>query len=291
MIQAIDLSKRFGSTLALDRLTLTIPAGAAFGLLGPNGAGKSTFIKLLLGLIMPDGGQLARGELAWGQIGYLPERLTLPPRSRVAEYLTLAGQLSGLHGRRLHSAVEQRLVQVGLRRAAGTRIGACSKGMLQRLGLAVALLADPPLLVLDEPMEGLDPAWQKSVRDLLVELNRQGKTVLFSTHRLSDVAQVCSHVAILGQGKLKRAGALGDVLPPREQVIVGVDRLPDALAATLAGLHPDIRMRDHTIALNGAAIAHKAQVLGALLAAGVDVQEVTQQRYSLEEVYLETMRP
>ena len=87
--------------------------------------------------------------------------------------------------------------------------------MLQRLGLAVALLADPPVIVLDEPMEGLDPAWQKTVRDLMVDLNRQGKTVLLSTHRLSDVAQVCSHVCILSRGSLKRAGALEDVLPPR----------------------------------------------------------------------------
>ena len=291
MIQASELSKRYGSTLALDRLNLAIPAGSAFGLLGPNGAGKSTFIKLLLELTMPDSGYLLREGIARQQIGYLPERPAMPIRSRVGEYLTLIGRLSGLGGRRLHSTVEQRLVQVGLRRAAGIRIGACSKGMLQRLGLAVALIADPPLLVLDEPMEGLDPAWQKTVRDLLVELNRQGKTVLLSTHRLSDVAQVCSHVAILAQGQLKAAGALEDVLPPRRQVIIGVDRVPDGLRATLASLHPDIRVGGGAIALGGEALAYKAPVLSLLLAAGVDIQDVTQQRLSLEEVYLEAVRP
>jgi ABC-2 type transport system ATP-binding protein len=109
VIQATELSKRYGATLALDRLTLAIPAGSAFGLLGPNGAGKSTFIKLLLGLIMSDGGQLAREGLTPQQIGYLPERPAMPPRSRVGEYLTLVGHLSGLSGRRLRSAVEQRL--------------------------------------------------------------------------------------------------------------------------------------------------------------------------------------
>jgi len=150
VIQASELSKRYGSTLALDRLNLAIPAGSAFGLLGPNGAGKSTFIKLLLELNMPDSGHLVREGVARQQIGYLPERPAMPIRSRVGEYLTLIGRLSGLGGRRLHSTVEQRLVQVGLRRAAGIRIGACSKGMLQRLGLAVALIADPPLLVLDD---------------------------------------------------------------------------------------------------------------------------------------------
>jgi ABC-2 type transport system ATP-binding protein len=291
VIQATELSKRYGPTLALDRLTLAIPAGSAFGLLGPNGAGKSTFIKLLLGLVMPDGGQLTREGLAPLQIGYLPERPAMPIRSRVGEYLTLMGRLSGLGGRRLRSTVDQRLVQVGLRRSAGIRIGACSKGMLQRLGLAVALLADPPLLVLDEPMEGLDPAWQKTVRDLLVDLNRQGKTVLLSTHRLSDVAQVCSHVAILAQGELKAAGALEDVLPPRQQVIIGVDRLPDDLRAALAGLHPDVRVGGVTIALGGEALACKPLVLNMLLGAGVDIQDVTQQRFSLEEVYLEAVRP
>jgi ABC-2 type transport system ATP-binding protein len=291
VIQATELSKRYGATLALDRLTLAIPAGSAYGLLGPNGAGKSTFIKLLLGLIMSDGGQLAREGLTPPQIGYLPERPAMPPRSRVGEYLTLMGRLSGLGGRRLRSAVEQRLVQVGLRRAAGIRIGACSKGMLQRLGLAVALLADPPLLVLDEPMEGLDPAWQKTVRDLLVELNRQGKTVLLSTHRLSDVAQVCSHVAILAQGQLRAAGALEKVLPPRQQVIIGVDRLPDDLRTALASLHPEVRIGSATIGLGGNALAYKAQVLGMLLDAGVDIEDVTQQRLSLEDVYLQAVRP
>jgi ABC-2 type transport system ATP-binding protein len=290
MIQATALTKRYGATLALDRLDLTIPSGAAFGLLGPNGAGKSTFIKLLLGLVMSDDGQLARDGIAQHQIGYLPERPAMPPRARVAEYLTLVGRLSGLRGRRLHSAVEQRLVQVGLRRSAGTRIGACSKGMLQRLGLAVALIADPVLLVLDEPMEGLDPAWQKTVREMLVDLNRQGKTVLLSTHRLSDVAQVCSHVAILAQGQLKAAGALEEVLPPRQQVIIGVHDLPEALRPALRALHPDVRVGGATISLSSGALACKARVLAMLLDAGVDIEDVTRQRLSLEEVYLEAVR-
>lgn len=290
MIQATALTKRYGATLALDRLDLTIPSGAAFGLLGPNGAGKSTFIRLLLGLAMSDDGRLTRDGIAQHQIGYLPERPAMPPRAHVAEYLTLVGRLSGLRGRRLHSAVEQRLVQVGMRRSAGTRIGACSKGMLQRLGLAAALIADPMLLVLDEPMEGLDPAWQKTVRDLLVDLNRQGKTVLLSTHRLSDVAQVCSHVGILAQGQIKAAGALEDVLPPRQQVIIGVGSLPETLRPALRELHPEVRVGGATISLSGEALACKAQVLALLLGAGVDIEDLTQQRLSLEEVYLEAVR-
>jgi ABC-2 type transport system ATP-binding protein len=289
VIQAVDLTKRYGATLALDHLSVTIPERAVFGLLGPNGSGKTTFIKLLLGLIFPDSGQIDRGELAPHHLGYLPERPALPPRSRIAEYLELVGQLSGLRGRRLRSTVDQRLVQVGLGRVAGARIGSCSKGMLQRLGLAVALVADPPLVVLDEPMEGLDPAWQKTVRDLIVELNRQGKTIVLSTHRLSDVAQVCSHVCIVAGGQVKRAGVLDAVLPPREQIIIGVDRVPEALRPVLASLHPDVRVKDSTIALSGDALTRKAEVLDTLLRAGVDIQAMAQQRLSLEEVYLEAV--
>ena len=125
------------------------------------------------------------------------------------------GQLSGLRGRRLRSAVDQRLVQVGPQPVAGARIGACSKGMLQRLGLAVALLADPPVIVLDEPMEGSRPRRQKTLRDLMVDLNRQGKTVLLSTHRLSDVAQVCSHVCHPVAGKSQTEQALLRMCYPR----------------------------------------------------------------------------
>lgn len=289
MIQTIDLTKRYGTTLALDRLTVTVPEGAVFGLLGPNGSGKSTFIKLLLGLIFPDAGTVERGGIASHQFGYLPERPALPPRAHVAEYLEMVGQLSGLRGRRLRSTIDQRLVQVGLSRVAGARIGACSKGMLQRLGLAVALVADPPVIVLDEPMEGLDPAWQKTVRDLIGELNRQGKTVVLSTHRLSDVAQVCSHVCILARGQLKRSGALESVLPPRQQVIIGVDHVPAALRDVLTGFHQDVRVRDTSIALSGGALAHKSDVLSTLLQAGVDIQDMTQQRLSLEEIYLEAV--
>lgn len=289
MIRTTDLTKYYGETLALDRLTLTIPKGAAFGLLGPNGSGKTTFIKLVLGIVFPDSGQLERDGIASHRIGYLPERPALPPRSRVAEYLELIGQLSGLRGRHLRSAVDQRLVQVGLSRVAGARIASCSKGMLQRLGLAVALISDPRLVVLDEPMEGLDPAWQKTVRDLVVDLNHQGKTVILSTHRLNDVAQVCSHVCILARGQLKRAGALDDVLPPRQQVIIGVNHLPDSLRPMLASVHPDLRVRETSVILTGEALFYKAAVLSMLLSAAVDIKDMTQQRFSLEEVYLEAV--
>jgi ABC-2 type transport system ATP-binding protein len=290
VIAATHITKRYGATLALDDLSLAVPAGAIFGLLGPNGSGKTTFIKLLMGFIFPDAGGVDRGDLAPQRIGYLAERPALAPRSRMGEYLRMVGQLSGLAGRQLDSAVQERLRQVGLDAVAGARIGTCSKGMLQRLALAVALVADPPLVVLDEPMEGLDPVWQMMVRELVQELAGRGQTVLLSTHRLGDVAQVCTHVAILRQGKLRRTGALGDVLPLRQQVTITVPALDDALAIVLAALHPGITATRQQICLRGEAVNLKPVVLRRLLNANVDVLDLTQQRTTLEEVYLEAMR-
>ena len=291
MIRATHLSKHYGATLALDRLDLNVPSGAVFGLLGPNGSGKTTFIKLLLGLVFPDTGSVESDAVAAHRIGYLPERITLPTRSRIDEYLRLCAYLDGLRGAALASAVNTRLRQVGLDQVARNRIGSCSKGMLQRLGLAAALIGDPPLLVLDEPMEGLDPAWQKSVRELIMQLRRDGKTVLLSTHRLSDVAEVCDHVAILAGGRLKRAGALVDVLPLRERVVIDVDQMPEALAASMAVLGPGITVQGGHVLLEGQAVARKHDVLRKMLDAGVDVRGLAQQRLTLEEIYLEAMRP
>jgi ABC-2 type transport system ATP-binding protein len=290
VIAATHITKRYGATLALDDLSLAIPAGAVFGLLGPNGSGKTTFIKLLMGFIFPDAGHMERGDLPPRRLGYLAERPALAPRSRIGEYLRTIGQLSGLAGQQLDSAVEQRLRQVGLDGVAGARVGACSKGMLQRLALAVALVADPPLVVLDEPMEGLDPSWQVTVRNLLLELRGQGKTVLLSTHRLNDVAQVCTHVAILRQGQLRRAGALADVLPLRQEVTILVAALDDGLGAALRAFHPEITVTGTRIDLRGEAISLKPAILRRLLNANVDILDLTQQRATLEEVYLEAMR-
>ena len=188
MIQVNNVSKWYDSTLALNELSLQVPPNTVFGLLGPNGSGKSTLIKLIMGFIFPDIGQVRLREVKPMQIGYLPERMFFPPRSRLAEYLLTIGQLGGLRGQRLRDEVANSLQRVGLSEAAQNRIQDCSKGMAQRLGLAQALLTNPPLLVLDEPMSGLDPSWQHQVRDIIRQEHQKGKTVVLSTHRLSDIS-------------------------------------------------------------------------------------------------------
>jgi ABC-2 type transport system ATP-binding protein len=174
--------------------------------------------------------------------------------------------------------------------AARMRLSACSKGMLQRLALAAALLADPPLLLLDEPMAGLDPAGQKAMRDLIASLPPSGKTVLLSTHRLSEVAEICTHVAILRRGCLVRVGPLAEVLPPRPRVTITVDQITPELAAALAHQHPDIVIKGNVITLDDQAIAQKNAVIRGLLENGADLQDLRHERASLEEIYLEAMR-
>lgn len=290
MLQATNLTKSYGETVALQGFDLTVPRGGIFGLLGPNGSGKTTFLKLVMGFIFADSGTIELSGLQTARIGYLPERPTLPPRSRIREYVMTIGRLIGLRGAGLQQAVDTRLAQLGLSQEAGAPIGTCSKGMLQRLALAIALLDEPPLVVLDEPMEGLDPAWQKTLRDLIQGLQQRGTTVLLSTHRLDDVAQLCSHVAILNRGRLKRAGVLSDVLPLQPQVVIEVDHLAPSLQASLRELHPKVHVEASRVTLEGEAIACKQQALQLLIAAGADLYYLHQQRATLEEIYLEAMR-
>jgi ABC-2 type transport system ATP-binding protein len=288
MIRLIHITKRYGATLALDQLTLTIPQGAIFGLLGPNGAGKSTLINLLMGFIFPDAGSIEHTSITPARMGYVPERPFFPTRCPAGEYLRVAGALSGLPNAILRETVAARLKQVGLAHAAQWRINQFSKGMLQRLALAQALLADPAFLILDEPMNGLDPTGQKASRDLIKTIGHDGKTVLFSTHRLDDIADVCTHVGILKQGRLVCAGTLNEVLPLRAQVVITTTCAVQA--GSFDQSHSDIAVRDNTITLTGIAIARKAEILRQLLDAGIDIQNLTHQRATLEEVYLEAQR-
>jgi ABC-2 type transport system ATP-binding protein len=287
MIRVQALTKRYDSILALDHLSLEVPDGAVFGLLGPNGAGKTTFLRLVMGFVFPDTGQIDRGGLTPSSIGYLPEQVYYPPRFAVGDYLTTVGRLAGLRGKVLQEAMERLLWQVGLHELSARRLGACSRGMLQRLGLAQALLGEPPLLLLDEPAQGLDPAGQKFMRDQIVALHQAGKTVLLSSHHLDEVTRVCTHVAVIHQGRLVRSGPLETILAPRARVTILTGPMPLDLPAELASLAPNVAVVEGRIMLTGEAVSRKAEVLRLLLDAGVDVQKLDEQHATLEEVYLE----
>lgn len=217
---------------ALDDLNLQVEAGEVFGLLGPNGAGKTTTFKILMGLIRPTSGSArildsAIDDVKMRQrIGYLPEQPYFYDYLTAREFLVYCGVLCDLPKGKAEQRSGELLVQVGLADSADKQLRKFSKGMLQRVGLAQALVNDPDVLFLDEPMSGLDPLGRREVRDLIVSLRAHGKTVFFSSHILTDVEAMCDRVAILNKGRLIESGKLSEILKTRsneiEVVVSGV---------------------------------------------------------------------
>lgn len=232
---------------ALHGLDLRVERGEIFGCLGPNGSGKTTTLKLLMGLIHADAGSasiLGRPlqDPAWRhQVGYLPEHPYFYDYLTAREYIEYVGRLFGLDRATRRERQERLLRQVGLARSADVPLRRYSKGMLQRLGLAQALVNDPELILLDEPMSGLDPVGRRLVRDLILDLRRRGKTVFFSTHILSDAETLCDRVAVLREGRLLKAGLLSEILDlDVSHVEVLVSGVPEE--ALPAGLGPVERL-------------------------------------------------
>ena len=227
-IEIKDLSVLFrshhGAVEALKGLSLTVEAGTVFGFLGPNGAGKTTTMHVLLGFVESASGSAyilgedVRHSIARRRIGYLPERVETYIFLTGRELLHMAGRLFGMGGIGLRHRVNQLLEQVDLAAAADRRIGTYSRGMLQRIGLAQALINDPDLVILDEPTGGLDPLGRMEVRRIIADLRARGKTVFFSSHELSEVELVCDHIALMVSGRVIAEGKASDLVRPGESL-------------------------------------------------------------------------
>ena len=217
-IRTVALSKRYGRTLALDGLDLEVPRGEVFGFLGPNGAGKTTAVKLLLGLAYPAAGQgwLLGAPLgdrrARVHVGYLPELFRYQPWLTAREVLGLHCRLAVLDRARWVDVVGSALATVGLADRADDRVGSFSKGMQQRLGLGVALLGPPDLVILDEPTSALDPLGRQDVRQIIRGLRDRGLTVFLNSHLLTEVERVCDRVAVVDHGRVVATGTLAELL-------------------------------------------------------------------------------
>ncbi len=230
---------------ALRPLNLTVEYGEIFGFLGPNGAGKTTTLKMLMGLVFPTSGTARILGMTLddpqmkAQIGFLPEQPYFYDYLTARELLRYYGQLSGVDGKQLAGKVDAVLERVGLKDAADVQLRKFSKGMLQRTGIAQAILHDPKVVFLDEPMSGLDPMGRREVRNLIEELKGEGKTVFFSTHILSDAEALCDRVAIIHQGQLRGVGAVADLTASVHSKIEIVWRgpAPGAIKALAAECH------------------------------------------------------
>ncbi len=279
---------------ALDHLSLAVEPGEVFGLLGPNGAGKTTLLKLLLRLIFPTAGSasiLGRplGDVrAHARLGYLPENPYFYDHLTAAEFLNYAGWLCGLDGvKRRHRGYEL-LERVGLAGSADVPMRRFSKGMAQRLGIAQALVNDPEVIFLDEPMSGLDPLGRRQVRDLVLDLRRNGKTIFFSTHILPDAEALCDRVAVLNGGRLQDVGNLQEILRSSvESIELVLDDPPAQALEALARFNPTSTRNGNLMRLELSANADVDAVLGAALAAGARVVSLSPVKlYSLEDYFL-----
>ncbi len=278
---------------ALDGLDLTVAEGSIFGFVGPNGAGKTTTIKMLVGLIAPTRGDATifgrpiREVSARDAVGYLPENPAFHDFLRPLEVLTFMGRLSGMSGAGLQRRAGEMLELVGLSRALDLSVRKFSKGMVQRLGIAQAMMHDPPLLILDEPMSGLDPIGRKEVRDLILELRRRGKTLFFSTHILNDVETTCDRVGMVLDGRLVAEGTLGSLLDGSvKSVELRCGGLPEehfeALRSTAAG---GTRGPDGWIFSYADSVAAN-QAASRVLALGGYVLALQPQRENLEQTFV-----
>lgn len=225
--------------VAVNNLSLTVEAGHVYGLLGPNGSGKSTTMKVVLGLVTPTSGRTfifdkdSRDVESRESVGFLPENPYFYKFLTGSETLHFYGKLCGLRGAKLAARTKELLALAGLEDAAGRRVGGYSKGMLQRIGLAQALIQDPKLLVLDEPTAGVDPAGSREIRDLIVSLKQRGITVLLCSHLLSQVQEICDRIGIMDRGHLIREGPLDQMIAIENQTELVVENATPELLADL----------------------------------------------------------
>ena len=231
---------------ALHPLHLKVEDGEIFGFLGPNGAGKTTTVKMLMGLVFPTAGKARILGKEWtdpevkAQIGFLPEQPYFYDYLTAHELLDYFGQLSGIPGKDRKAKVEEMLHRVGLNDVKGMQLRKFSKGMLQRVGIAQAILHDPKVVFFDEPMSGLDPLGRREVRDLMEQLKQEGKTVFFSTHILSDAEALCDRVAIIHKGELRGEGAVEDLtaaVQGKVEVVWKGTQVPASMKALGAECH------------------------------------------------------
>jgi ABC-2 type transport system ATP-binding protein len=306
VIVAHQLSKRYGTRLAVDRVSFAVEAGEVMGLLGPNGSGKTTILRLLTGYLRPSSGTACvagfdvahEGLRARQHVGYVPEDVPLYTHMRVEEFLAFMGRLKGLSGQALQEGIAVVCARLALVSVQRTVIGKLSRGYRQRVAIAQALLNNPPLLILDEPTNGLDPHQIIEIRELIRALACT-QTILVTSHILGEIEKVANRVAILLDGRLLAVHTLGSSPEapclrltirgwPRDQVQACLQAVPGVERVTVEGMVPG-EVADYVVQVSGLDLAETLAV--ALVASGFGVLAMQAARLDLETVFLQLTRP
>jgi len=291
-----SLSKRNGIT-ALEDFSITIQQGEIFGLLGPNGAGKTTFIKILLSLVHPTSGSASilgtplPDVNIKRRIGYLPENHRFPGYLTGDQVLDFFGRLAGVPRREIRSRSKPLLDLVGMGQWSSTKVRKYSKGMMQRLGLAQALVNDPDVIFLDEPTDGVDPVGRKEIRDILTDLKRRGKTIFLNSHLLSEVELISDRVAILDKGKLLKIGTVDELTSQESEYTIGITgTLPEGFHLEADALLLKLKAHDGSLIADLKTTAAINQLIDLLRKHGVEITSITQKRNSLEDSFISLLK-
>jgi len=291
-IETWGLRKEFGPTVAVSDLTLRVEAGEVFGFLGPNGAGKTTSLKMLLGLVHLTAGEgLLLGEplgtpAVRSRVGFLPEHFRFPHWLTAREFLDLHGRLLDLPSTERHGQIADLLDLVELTSAADRRLGTYSKGMLQRIGLAQALLGDPLLVFLDEPTSGLDPFGRRLVRQVINDLRDRGVTVFLNSHLLGEVEVTCDRVAFIRAGELIEVAPLRTLLASGTEVELRLGRVDDRLIDGLRRWGEPLHIDGQRISLRVPDEDTLPQLVAWLTGQRVDLYAMTPRQHTLEDLFL-----
>ncbi len=294
-IETDGLRKVFGSYAAVKSLTLRIQQGEVFGFLGPNGAGKTTSIKMLVGLITPTAGKALLLGMPLGdrrtreRIGFLPEHFRFQEWLTAAEFLRLHGQLFGVDRNELPKRIDALLERVGLADFRNRQLSTFSKGMLQRIGLAQALINKPALVFLDEPTSGLDPVGRILVRDIIRELRKEGTCVFLNSHLLSEIEVTCDRVAFISHGEVVRMLELASLDAGQLTVIIRASVMTEEIAGGLSAWARDISFADGRLTLTVASEEALPVINRYLVSHDIDVYEIAPKHLSLEELFIQTV--
>jgi len=288
-LQLDALTKTFGRRAVVDNVSFSVKPGEVFGFLGPNGSGKTTTIRMALDIMRPDSGTVMvlgsrPGLSVLREVGYLPEEAGLPPRVRVLDTIRYLGRLKGLSRSEAESRADELLHRVGLHEHRLAKVGTLSQGMKQMIQFVVAIVHRPKLLILDEPFAGLDPLNVRLMKEILSEHQQAGATVMFSTHIMSDVEEMCERIALISDGRLLLFGDLGEIR--RERGVKSVQVQAAGLPAELRAAHPRV-LPDDTVEFDLSNGRTPDQILASYVAASVRVDRFERMLPSLTDIFIE----